>query len=118
MGRVNIINFSLLTLPKTACLNPSPSFYRQFQGYTLGLTAAIAGIGALWVFGSYVVAPLTLRRLSLAEREDRLSRFGSTCLARALLVLYLVRSHALISLLRRLKHAARAGVSRRERDYF
>ena len=91
MGRVNIINFNLLTLPRTACLNPSPSFYRQFQGYTLGLAAAIAGIGALWAFGAFMVAPVTLHRASPAEREDRLARFGSTCLARALLVLYLVR---------------------------
>jgi hypothetical protein len=119
MGRVNIINFNLLTLPKTACLNPSPSFYRQFQGYTLGLAAAIAGIGALWAFGAHVVAPVTLRRVSPAERDDRLARFGSTCLARALLVLYLVRPDTQCSacLGQSASRAAHAGVSRRECDH-
>jgi len=32
MARVNVINLNLVQLPKTACLNPSPSFYKQFNG--------------------------------------------------------------------------------------
>ena len=32
MARVNVVNLNLVQLPKTACLNPSPSFYKQFNG--------------------------------------------------------------------------------------
>ena len=32
MARVNVINFNWLQLPSVACLHPSPSFYRQFNG--------------------------------------------------------------------------------------
>ena len=32
MARVNIVNLNLVQLPKTACLNPNPSFYAQFNG--------------------------------------------------------------------------------------
>jgi len=77
-------------LPKTACLNPSPSFYRQFNGYTLGLLAAMFGMYGLWLFGTKLVARLTLRNLPEEEREDRIARFNSLILARTLLVLYLV----------------------------
>ena len=35
MARVNVINLNLVQLPKTACLNPSPSFYKQFNGVLL-----------------------------------------------------------------------------------
>ncbi len=35
MARVNVVNLNLVQLPKTACLNPSPSFYAQFNGACL-----------------------------------------------------------------------------------
>jgi hypothetical protein len=79
---------SLVQLPKTACLNPSPSFYRQFNGYTLGLMGALLAGGALYALGTRVVARVTLRNLPEAERAERLGRFGSTVLARVLLLLY------------------------------
>ena len=71
-------------------MNPSPSFYKQFNGYTLGMLAAMLAMAGLWVFGMRVVAPLSLRGMSDDERVDRLARFSSTVLSRALLVLYLV----------------------------
>jgi hypothetical protein len=71
-------------------MNPSPSFYRQFNGYTLGLVGAILAMGGLWALGRGVVARLTLRGLPGEERADRLSSFNSTVLARLLLVIYIV----------------------------
>ena len=73
-----------------ACLHPNPSFYQQFNGYTLGLLFAMVLMGALWLLGARGLARLTLRGLPPAERAERLTRFNSTCLSRALLVLYLV----------------------------
>ena len=71
-------------------MNPSPSYYREFQGYTLGLLVAVVCTGGVYAFGKRVLAPLVLRGLPLAEREEHLERFNSTCLARVLLLLYLV----------------------------
>ena len=71
-------------------LNPSPSYYAQFQGYTLGLFVAMVTSVALFLLGSHVLAPIALRDLPYAEREERLQRFKSSCLARVLLLLYLV----------------------------
>jgi hypothetical protein len=88
MARVSVVNLNLMQLPKTACLNPSPSFYRQFNGYTLGLLGALLGGGAMYALGTRVVARITLRAVPPAEREERLARFGSTVLARVLLLLY------------------------------
>ena len=31
MARVSVVNLNLVQLPKTACLNPSPNFYSQFN---------------------------------------------------------------------------------------
>jgi hypothetical protein len=71
-------------------LNPSPSYYQQFNGYTLGLLFAVLAMGALWVTGKSVLARLTLRHCSEPERTERLAKFSSTVLQRMLLVLYLV----------------------------
>jgi hypothetical protein len=71
-------------------LNPSPSFYKQFNGYTLGLLFAMLSMYALWLFGAKLVARVTLRKMDEAERASRIAKFNSTVLARALLVLYLV----------------------------
>jgi hypothetical protein len=48
------------------------------------------GMYGLWLFGTKLVARLTLRNLPEEEREDRIARFNSLILARTLLVLYLV----------------------------
>jgi hypothetical protein len=34
MARVNIVNLNLVQLPKAACLNPTVSYYKQFNGKT------------------------------------------------------------------------------------
>ena len=90
MSRVNIVNINFLQLPKTACLYPNTPFYRTFHGYTLGSTACLALIGAAWLVGQRLLAPLTLRNASAAERALRLRRFQTLCLSRALLLAYLV----------------------------
>jgi hypothetical protein len=71
-------------------MHPNPSYYSQFNGYTLGLLFAVAFMAGLWLFGTSVVARLTLRGMTADERAARLARFNSTVLARALLVLYFV----------------------------
>ena len=115
MSRVNIVNVNFLQLPKTACLYPNTPFYATFQGYTracsvthtalsllyrhantcdihlaVGTTAGLAVVGAAWLAGQRLLAPLTLRHASAAERAHRLRRFQTVCLSRALLLLYLV----------------------------
>jgi hypothetical protein len=48
------------------------------------------GMAALHQLGTKVVARLSLRGLSEAERASRMAKFHSTLLSRALLVLYIV----------------------------
>jgi len=88
--RVNVVNLNLSQLPSASCMNPSPSYYREFQGYTLGLLVAVVTMGTVYAFGRRVLAPLALRGLPAAQRDVRMERFNSTCLARVLLLLYLV----------------------------
>jgi hypothetical protein len=90
MSRVNIVNVNFLQLPRTACLYPNTPFYKTFMGYTLGTTAGLALVGVSWVAGQRLLAPLTLRSATAAERAHRLRRFQTVCLSRALLLLYLV----------------------------
>ena len=52
-----------------------------------------------WQLGKRVVAPLTLRGVTEAERTERLARLNRTALARTLLVLYLVYPGTLDDLL-------------------
>ena len=56
----------------------------------VGTSAGLAVVGAAWVFGQRLLAPLTLRNASAAERAHRLRRFQTVCLSRALLLTYLV----------------------------
>ena len=90
MARVNIVNINFLQLPRTSCLYPNTPFYSTFQGYTLGTTVGLAVIGASWVMGQRLLAPLTLRNATATERAHRVRRFQTVCLSRALLLLYLV----------------------------
>ena len=88
MARVNVVNLNLVQLPAAACLNPSPSYYKQFNGYTLGLVAAMLFSVAMWLFGSKVVSRVSLSGLPEEERATRLTQFRSTVISRVLLVLY------------------------------
>ena len=71
-------------------MHPNPSFYSEFNGYTLGLLFAVLFMGALWLLGTFFVARVTLRALPADERVARVARFNSTVLSRLLFVLYLV----------------------------
>jgi hypothetical protein len=75
-------------LPKAACLNPSPSYYKQFNGFTLGLAFAMGLMVLLFAFGKYVLAPYTLRDMQPEERKRRIGKFQSNVLGKALLILY------------------------------
>jgi len=70
-------------------MTPNPSYYNQFNGYTLGLLSFILGMRVLRAFGVRVLARFTLRRLSFAERTERTERFRRTILSQILFVLYL-----------------------------
>ena len=89
MARVNVVNLNLVQLPAAACLNPSPSYYKQFNGYTLGLVLAMLSSAAMWLFGSRVVARISLSGMPEEERATRLTQFRSTVISRMLLVLYI-----------------------------
>ena len=95
MSRISLVNLNLVELPAAACLHPSPSFYSQFNGYTLGLLAALGLSVTTWLLGKFVVAPLALRGMAAPERAERLARLSSTALSRTLLTLYLVYPGAL-----------------------
>ena len=60
------------------------------SGYTLGLLFTMFFMVALYAFGVKLVAPLSLRGMSEQERSDRVAKFNSTVLSRALLLLYIV----------------------------
>ena len=111
MARVNVVNLNLVQLPAAACLNPSPNYYKQFNGalmcsqqvgcwddararraalgYTLGLVLAMLSSVAMWLFGSRVVARITLSGMPEEERASRLAKFRSSVVSRVLLVLYM-----------------------------
>jgi hypothetical protein len=107
MARVSVVNLNLVQLPKTACLNPNPSFYSIFNGYTvlrcyrpslnsmltlvsqLGLLFFICFITALHAFGA-MLSHATLQGLTATERAERLGHFDHRLLVALLLVLYLV----------------------------
>ena len=59
-------------------------------GYTLGLLFAELSIGAMWLFGTKLLAPISLRHLPERVQRERLSQFNSTVLSRLLLMLYVV----------------------------
>jgi hypothetical protein len=90
LQRVNVLNLNLLELPAAACMNPSPNYYKQFNGYTLGFAVALLTMAALWAIGKHVLTLVTLRGLSPEERERRLTAFNCTVLARVLLIAYIV----------------------------
>ena len=80
---------NLVQLPKAACLNPSPSYYKQFNGFTLGLTFAMGLMVFLFWLGKYVMAPYTLRGMDPEERKRRVMKFQANVMGKALLILYI-----------------------------
>ena len=90
MSKISVINLNLVHLPKAACMSPNPNYYNEFNGYTLGLLAALVAMAAMWCFGFYVVAPSGLRGVDALEVKERRRKFSSTCLQRTLMLLYLV----------------------------
>ena len=90
MSKISVINLNWVRLPKAACLNPTLSYYEEFNTYTLGLLCVLIFICGFWAFGRYLLSPWTLRDLSEQERRDRLHQFSSTCLQHTLMLLYLV----------------------------
>ena len=90
MGKVSLINLNLVRLPKAACLTPQPSYYQEFNGYTLGLLCALLFIACFWAFGRFALARYTLAAMSAEEAAERKCQFSSTCLQRTLMLLYLV----------------------------
>jgi hypothetical protein len=71
-------------------MNPKPSYYNEFNGYTLGLLFALIFIAVFWASGLYVIAPRSLRSMTEEEVKARKAKFSSTCLQRTLILLYLV----------------------------
>ena len=63
---------------------------RLTTGYTQGLLFAMLFMGVLYMLGVKLIAPLSLRNMSEQDRSDRMAKFNSTVLPRALLVLYIV----------------------------
>jgi hypothetical protein len=86
MARVSVVNLNLVQLPKTACLHPNPSYYSQFNGYTLGLLFFILLLGTLWLLGTHGLS----RLLPAAERAVRVERFQHRLITTLLLVLFIV----------------------------
>ena len=100
MSRLSVVNLNLVQLPKTACFTPSPRYYAQFNGYTLGMVGAVATVGLIFLLGRQLLSRYTLRDMSAAERTDRLAHFDSTCLSRLLLLLYLVYPGVSVSIVK------------------
>jgi hypothetical protein len=86
MARVSVVNLNLVQLPKTACLHPNPSYYSQFNGYTLGLLFFILLLATVRLLGSRGLA----RLLPPAECVERVERFEHRLLVALLLVLFFV----------------------------
>ena len=87
---MNIVNLNLVQLPKAACLNPAPSYYKQFNGFTLGLAFAMLSMYGLFLLGKNVIAPVALKGLEPEEYARRVGKFQSNLLGKALLILYIV----------------------------
>ena len=108
MARVSVINLNLVHLPKAACvrflthplsrtpltrlhpqMTPNPSYFEQFNGFTLGLLAFIFTIRALRLFGLHVLPRFSLRGRSEEQVAARMLKFETGLLVKMLLVLYL-----------------------------
>ena len=50
--KLNVLNFSFLTLPNTACDTPHTSFYSTFNGITIGVAGLLVFVGAVWACGT------------------------------------------------------------------
>lgn len=83
MTKVNIINFSFLRFPKTACATPGVSFYSELNGITLGVTGLLLWVVVLWLAGN------AYARLRALPAETR-STFNAQVLAHSCVILNLV----------------------------
>jgi len=61
VGRLSIVNFNFLHLPKSACASPPTDVYKEFDGITLAVTAFCLVITVAWVLGLLLNA-IVLRR--------------------------------------------------------
>ena len=52
MAKLNIVNFSFLRFPNTACATPAVSFYQELNGITIGVSGALLWIAFLWLSGN------------------------------------------------------------------
>ena len=91
-SRLNFVALDFFAMPSAACVNPGITFFTKFMGETIGLTAAIGCIGAIYVIGRAMLPMLRFggRHDSVQSRKRRLVYFQATCLSRLLLLLYLV----------------------------
>ena len=83
MAKLNIVNFSFLRFPKTACATPNVSFYAELNGITLGVTGLLLWIVVLWLGGN---AYARLRALPASQR----SKFNANIMAHSMVVLNIV----------------------------
>ena len=83
MAKLDIVNFSFLRFPKTACATPNVSFFAELNGITLGVTALLCWVVVLWVCGN---AYARLRALAATQR----SKFNADVTAHTMVLLNLV----------------------------
>ena len=83
VGRLSIINFNFLHLPKSACATPETNLYGEFDGITLSITAILLFIALAWALG------LALNLLVLRRGPDVVADYNRRTLAHALLVMQL-----------------------------
>ena len=83
VGRLSIINFNFLHLPKSACATPETNLYGEFNGITLAITAILLFIALLWVLG------LVLNLVVLRRGPAVVSDYNRRTMAHALLVMQL-----------------------------
>jgi predicted outer membrane repeat protein len=83
VGRLSIVNFNFLHLPKSACATPETDLYSEFDGITLSITAILLFIALVWALG------LALNLLVLRRGPDVVGDYNRRILAQVLLVMQL-----------------------------
>jgi hypothetical protein len=85
IGRLSILNFNFLALPKTACATPEVSFYASFHGITLGVTGMVLYMLIIWAVGR-TWATRTASGRARVDPES-VATFDRTTFSRTLLLL-------------------------------
>ena len=83
VGRLSIVNFNFLHLPKSACATPPTDIYSVFDGITLSVTAILLVIALGWALG------LALNAVLLRRRADIVALYNRKTTAKVLLLLQL-----------------------------